>query len=914
MKKIIFTLSCVLSVFTTFSQTEISGTVKDQTGFPILGANVTLVGTATGAVTDFDGNFSFTADLSGSQTIQASYVGYSSSEKTIELNGSPISIDFVLQESAEALDEILLTATATFRSKKESPLSISSFKAQELTRLNANSQADIVASIPGIVADGGGGEGATNIFVRGLPSGGQNDFSPIQYDGLTLAGYGLSSTAGDVYARVDQGVKGVEFVRGGSAILFGAGSTAGIINYISKTGDTSDENIINLEIADEGRVKAEFYSGGKLGGEDSNTFYAISGWVRKDSGPLDFGLPSKGYQFRANLKKKFENGSFTIYSQFIDDKAQFLLGLPLDGNSRERINGNDGRTVYQLNSSHLRNTSFLTPDGEYKSPIGNGIHTRGFYVMGKFDYNLKNDWKVKAKVKFSDYVSDFALYVAANGNANTPVTLNEYIQTITQDHDGDPTTPQTLVYPNATNLTASYVGGGALGANDRIIDNLHVDRNRPITDYVGELNLTKKIQGDKVEHNITFGTYLAYTEGEDNNYQFRTLTAFNNEPQLVDFSFTDENSNNVIYSQNGLTNRIGINGRTYLTQERIAFYATDEMVLDRWRFDIGFRIENQRGSREIGSISSQQVYTDPDLTSDLQNVNYATGASRRAEVTETDWAASIAALYKLNDNLNLYANASKGYFFPLLRSVNVISNNVTRSPYNSEKIYQVETGIKYGNGKFSGTLAGYYTTLVDRVAIQRLNFGGSIGTVDGIETLQDTRTFGVEASWDWKFVEDFSFNGNITIQEHELTADAGVALQSGVVDGVTLVEGNAIEGFNIGNQLRRQPKFLSTLRLDYDNSKFDAFASANIRGSQFNDDASNVELDGFTVLRVGAGYTIPLEDEANLRFGISVYNLGDSQGLSEGNPRAFAQGTGGEFFSGRPILPRRVFFNATFNF
>ena len=907
MKQLIQTISRLFMVLSMLcfgiqlnAQTEISGTINDAAGMPIPGANIILKGSTSGTTSDFDGNFNFTTELTGDQVLQVSYLGFITHDEPVQLAGSPIQLQITLQEGGTQLDEVLLTATATFRSQKESPLSISSFGAKDLTRFNPNSQADILVSIPGIVADGGGGEGATNIFVRGLPSGGQNDFSPIQYDGLTLAGYGLSSTAGDVYARVDQGVKGVEFVRGGSAILFGTGSTAGIINYISKTGDTNDENIINLETADEGRVKAEFYSGGQIGGEDSNTYYAVSGWVRKDDGPLDFGLPSKGYQLRANLKKRFDNGSFTLYGQIIDDKSQFLLGLPLDGDSRERITGNDGRTVYQLNSSHLRNTSFLTPDGEYRSPIEEGIHTRGFYVMGEFDYRLENDWKVKTKIKFSDYISDFALYVAANGAADTPVTLDEYIDIIG--------------FTGATNVNASYVGGGSLGANDRIIDNLHVDRNRPITDYAGELNITKSIYGAKAEHNINFGTYLAYTEGEDNNYQFRVLSAFNNEPQLVNLSFTDTGGNNVIFSENGLTNRIGITANRFLSQERVAFYLTDEIVLDRWRIDIGARIEKQKGRRENGDIASQQVYNNADLTSGLQNVNFATGAFTRAEVSTTDWALALAGLYRLNDDLNLYANFSKGYFFPLVRNINVVGNDVIAGDYDSEKIFQYEAGLKYGSGNLSGTFAGYYTTLVDRVAIQRLNFGGSIGTVDGIRTVQDTRTFGIEASWDWELVENLSFNGNFTYQNHELKKDERTVLQSGVVDGVTLVEGTVTNGENVGNDLRRQPVVLSTLRLDYDDRKIDAFASANIRGSQFNDDANEVELDGFTILRIGGGYTFSFEEDTSLRLGFSVYNLGDSQGLTEGNPRAFAQAATGEFFLGRPILPRRVFFNVTFNF
>ncbi len=898
MKKVLLGIILLIGSYS-FSQTIVKGTITDENGMPLPGVNVTVEGTTVGSTTDFDGNYLIESQLTGNQKLTASYLGYLPQTKAVTFDGT-VTVNFILAESVQSLDAVVLTATSTFRSQKQSPLSISSFKAAEITKLNANSMADIVNNIPGVVADGGGGEVATNIFVRGLPSGGQNDFSPIQFDGFSLAGYGLSSTAGDVYARVDVGVKGVEFVRGGSSILYGTGSTAGIINYISKTGDTNSESIVNFEAADQGRVKTEFYTGGKIGSEESNTYYAFSGWVRKDEGPLDFGLPSKGYQFRANLKHKLEKGSFTVYTQFIDDKSQFLLGLPLDGSSRERITGNDGQTVYQLNSSYLRNTSFLTPDGEYRSPIEEGIYTRGFYAMGVFDYNFDNDWKVKAKVKVSDYVSDFALYVGANGAANTPVSLSEYL-----DIYG---------YSGATNINASYVGGGALGSNDRIIDNLHVDRNRPITDYTGEFSVTKKIISESVEHNITFGTYLTYTEGEDNNFQFRTLSAWNNEPQMVNLSFTDAGGNNVILSDNGLTNRIGITANRFLSQERTAFYFTDEMILDKWRIDVGFRIENQKARRENGAISSAQVYDNSDLTSSLQNVNYATGAFTRAEVSTTGFAASLAALYTINDNLNAYANMSKGYFFPLARSINVVSNEEIAGDYKPENIYQVEAGLKFGNEKFTGTFAGYYTTLTDRVAIQRLNFGGSIGTDDGIKTVQDTETYGVETSWDWKFAENFSFNGNLTYQGHKLKKDERTVLQSGTVDGVNLVEGTVTYGENVGNQLRRQPKVLSTLRFDYDNTKLDAFASANIRGSQFNDDQNDVKLDGYTVVRIGAGYTISLEDEKNLRLGFSVYNLADSQGLSEGNPRAFAQSATGEFFNGRPILPRRVFFNATFTF
>ena len=68
-------------------------------------------------------------------------------------------------------------------------------------------------------------------------------------------------------------------------------------------------------------------------------------------------------------------------------------------------------------------------------------------------------------------------------------------------------------------------------------------------------------------------------------------------------------------------------------------------------------------------------------------------------------------------------------------------------------------------------------------------------------------------------------------------------------------------------------------------------------------------------MRIGAGYSFNLSDEGNesFRIGFSVFNLLDSQGVTEGNPRALVEGEG-EFFFGRPILPRRIFFTGTLNF
>ena len=59
----------------TFAQTTITGTVVDDNRQPIPGANI-IVGTSSGTVTDFDGNFTLTTDQDPPFTIQVSSVGF----------------------------------------------------------------------------------------------------------------------------------------------------------------------------------------------------------------------------------------------------------------------------------------------------------------------------------------------------------------------------------------------------------------------------------------------------------------------------------------------------------------------------------------------------------------------------------------------------------------------------------------------------------------------------------------------------------------------------------------------------------------------------------------------------------------------------------------------------------------------
>lgn len=152
--------------------------------------------------------------------------------------------------------------------------------------------------------------------------------------------------------------------------------------------------------------------------------------------------------------------------------------------------------------------------------------------MGDFDYQFSDDLRLKSKVKYANYKHDFALYVGGNGNNGNPITLNNYVESIAPGNQG---------------YTARYQSGNPnqqISGSDLVVDNLHVDRLRPMTDYSGEINLTKIINtSNGGSHNVTLGSFIARSEAEDLNYQYRVLTEFNNDPRLVNLNYTDADGN-----------------------------------------------------------------------------------------------------------------------------------------------------------------------------------------------------------------------------------------------------------------------------------------------------------------------------------------------------------------------------------
>jgi outer membrane receptor protein involved in Fe transport len=789
--------------------------------------------------------------------------------------------DSASDQSAADLQEVVVTGTSLARAAHDTPLAATSLDADRLAKLGSSSQADILNSVPTIKAEGGGGEVAANVFVKGLPSAGQYQFTPLEYDGIPVfSSFGLNSSAFDVYYRNDLGIERLEFVRGGVSNLFGPGSVAGVINYISKTGSERPQSTVQLELADKDRVRGDFALSGPLG-RDSNLYYALSGFYRTDEGPIRTGNETRGYQVRGNIKREFADGSgsITLYGQYIDDKAQFYLPFPLDGATRERVPGNNGHDVFSVETDQVAGLGFAAPGGQFTTSITDGVATRGESVGIGFEKQLGAGWGLNGKAKYASYDHSFDFFLDGDGIINRPETLQGFL---TNRNLG-----------SLANASFTYADtGAAVPSNYLLFPNRFIDRDRPADDVTAELNLTKVMSLGAFEHHVTLGSFYANAKADDFNVTTGYLADFNNEARLVNLVVTNAGVPTVI-SLNGLLNAGGGYVNNHHEAQRYAVYLADQMQSERFIFDIGTRVEKLQGdiSRERTATFVTDTTT-PNLSTALRDVIWGTGSFTRAKVDTTEWALAGGALYKLTDSVNLYANAARGFFFPEIRSV-VLDPSGKPQSYTAEIIKQGEIGVKYQDQRLTGSLSALYTKLDDRRVVSFVNDGQG-GTIERVNIVS-TKSYGLEATATVKLIDHLTVDGNVTWQHHEYTAfDTTPAF--------------------IGNEVLRQPNVLYNAGLFYDDGRFDAALFDTYTGSTFTTESNAVQLDSYSIARLDAGYTFTW-GEQRARLGFDIYNLFDNDGITEGSPRQdTAQTTGGAYFVGRPVLPRRYTVRFTVNF
>lgn len=869
----------------------LQGTVVDEGDEPLPGVQVVLQGTTRGDVTSPDGSYEISGIEPGDYTVQAKFVGYQTQTAQVTITADEtVTQDFTLAQAVMEMDGAVVTGTRTERSRKETTNSISVLGAEDIQKITPNSQADILRSVPGVHTEGGGGEVASNVFVRGLPAPGQYKYNPIEEDGMPVQSEGrMTTSARDIYFRYDLNVERLEFVRGGSSALFGVGSPAGIINYISKTGSQTPETIVQAQVGQDNLYRFDFNTNGALS-EDIR--YNLGGFYRYDEGPVVSGLTTEGLQLKGNLTYLQDNGYVRIYAKYLDDQTQFFLPFPHDRDTGEAAIGNNGEEITTVNSESAADVNFRSPDGVFDSEMEDGITARGTMAMFEFYRDLGNGYTLESKSKWTDMDHTFNIFIPFPAFQVPSEYASQFID--------DPAT-QRAVW-SFTNGDGSFTPNGQITQNgpqgNFIIDQGAWNWHRPFTDIASDLQLSKAFEGSSISNNFTIGAYLSRTEVEQNDVHSSVLNEFADQPRTLDlvienagpdgtFGTNDDFSTPV--TRDGLSNAASVYVNNQMTSNKIAGYIGNEATInERLRIDVGFRYELRQA--EIIVEGSEAVGTNGEFGEALavQGFQWGNGQFTRQELRSTDYAASLGLNYQLNDVFNLYGVGARGYFFPEIAS---LTTGLEIGGVENESFLQGEIGVKAGSPQFSGSFAAYYTKLNDRFASgPRQDEDGVLRTV--ALRVGGSRTIGAELTGAFapQSLEGLRLSGMFTYQDHEYT---------------DFVSGD--DDFS-GNDIRRQPQIMGQAAVSYDGGGFDGQVRAKYTGERFADEANFQVLDPYTIVSVNAGYTFGFTDDQTVRLGLSVFNLFNSRGLTEGDPRVPAGANPLEqpFFNARPVLPRRV--------
>ncbi len=202
----------------------ISGTVKDKSGMPLLGANIIEKGTSNGTSTDFDGNF--TLDVNPGATLHISYVGFVPQEVAV---GNQTVFNIALEEDAAALEEVVVVGYGVQR-KSDLTGAVAQVKSEDLeNRTVINTQQALQGKAAGVqVVQTSGAPGATaSIRIRGYSSNSGSD--PLfVVDGLRTQ---------DIGAIDPNNIESIEILKdAASAAIYGAQAGNGVVLITTKKG------------------------------------------------------------------------------------------------------------------------------------------------------------------------------------------------------------------------------------------------------------------------------------------------------------------------------------------------------------------------------------------------------------------------------------------------------------------------------------------------------------------------------------------------------------------------------------------------------------------------------------------------------------------------------------------------------
>ena len=413
--KTILKLFTLLFCVASFSQTTVKGKIIDNTGLPLPGANIVVVGTSSGTVSDFDGNYALTIEQDPPFSIRVSYTGFETQK--IEITTKNQTVDVTLLEG-NALDEVVISASRTPERIFESPVTVERFGLKEIKNTASVDFYDGLENLKGVDIN------TNSLTFKSINTRGFATFANTRFmqlvDGMDNSAPALNFPLGNLLGMTETDVLSVELLPGASSALYGANAFNGILFMRSKSpfnnsgisayikrGITSQEAAGDNEYTDLG-IRMAYKFSEKFAAKVNFGYLKGTDWFAvNEEDKLNRGLT------RADIDYDGINVYGDEVSTDINGVAQILegLGLAPPGSSTLVPSVNVSRTGYNERDLTNYNAESIKADWglyfrpweddfeiQYVGKVGSG----NTIYQGANRYNIKNFFLQQHKLEIKN--------------------------------------------------------------------------------------------------------------------------------------------------------------------------------------------------------------------------------------------------------------------------------------------------------------------------------------------------------------------------------------------------------------------------------------------------------------------------------------------------------------------------------
>ncbi len=420
----ILTLLLAFFVHLSYAQDKtISGTVTDQDGLPLPGVNIVVEGTTNGTQTDFDGNYSIQGSVG--QTLLFSYIGQRDVRRPI---GDSDTINVQMEEDAEALEEVVVTAQGIKREKKALGYAVTSVGSEQLQDRTEGDVARVLAGKAAgvqITAAGGASGSGTNVTIRGLSSFSGSNQALFIVDGVPFSndtnptgatnGQGASfingNTGSSRFLDLDpNNIESVEVLKGlAAATLYGTQGKNGVILVTTKAGAatggakkteiTVSQSFFSVEMASIPDYQDKFGNGfdQSFGWFFSNWGPSFdrdgtAGWGNQpaidDNGTLEHPYSSTAVAFTRQGFPELQGARYP-WQPYDSVDEFFRPGFATNTNINVAGGTADGSTTFNANLGYLKDEGFTPGNSLNRANLSIGGRSRlsnKFTISGTMNY------------------------------------------------------------------------------------------------------------------------------------------------------------------------------------------------------------------------------------------------------------------------------------------------------------------------------------------------------------------------------------------------------------------------------------------------------------------------------------------------------------------------------------------------